>query len=655
MFARPSILHALWILPALVLLRVWAAKAAGRGAAGMVASRLRAALISRTSPVVAWLIFATKLAALACFIIAVAQPRWGFEKRTITESGKNVIIAIDVSKSMLADDVRPNRLTRAKLAAQDMVAALKDQRLGIIAFAGRAYLQAPLTTDHAAVIESLQSLDVFTIPQGGSSLAEALQEAMDAFAKTKAHSHGLIVFSDGAEDSPELDAALKKTRDQHIITLTIGVGTEAGSLIPAPDADRNGDDFIRDPATGTPVHTKLEESTLQKMASVTGGRFFKLGTQSLSASVVKQALASLEAMETGTREVSKPIEQFYWPLGIGIFLLMIAMALSPTASQPLRVPAGALACFCLLAILPAHGARAAVLSDADSYRDASASYEARDYQRARDLYARLLTDNPPPARAAELAYGLGAATHQLHDYDRAVDAFSRALRSPDKDLQTRSHQSLGNTLYDQGAKALAQQPEFAVKAWTDSIAHYESALRIREDKKVRENMEFVKKRLEQLKAQQQQQQQQKGDKPQDKDGEKGDKQDQQDGSGQEEENEDQQGKQGQQKDGGKKDGEQKGGQKQDDQQDGKQGKGMQQDKQDGEQLPEGQVEANPPGDGKETKEQREARELAEAEGKQDQRTGFSRNEARALLRTYNDQMQLQFKQRRSDVPVKRDW
>ena len=653
-FARPDYFHALWLLPVLIALRIWAEHRGQRAADSMVAARLREFLIASASPVRAWITFGLQLLATAAFVATLAQPRWGEEKRTITESGRNVILAVDTSKSMLADDVSPNRLMRAKLAAQDIVEALKEQRVGLIAFAGRAYLQAPLTTDHAAVIESLQALDTFTIPRGGTAISEALTEAIDAFDKNKARNHGLILYSDGGEEDSALDSLLVKAKEKNIIIVAIGVGTETGALVPDPDPDRQGD-YIRDPATGNPVHVKLEEATLQKMASMTGGRYLRLGAQSLTNGVVVQALNVLESTESGTREETKPIERFYWPLSLAIFSLMISLLIRPAARLPRFSPAAAGLIF-LLAV-PAQGAVLSLQETIDGARDA---YKAGDYGRSRDLYARLLADDPAPAQAGEFAYGLGAAAHNLKDYDRAVDAFSRALESDSKPLQARSHLSLGNTLYAQGAKAVQQQPEFTIKAWNDSINHYESSLEIQDDSKTRENLEFVKQQLEQLKQQQEQQkQQQKQKQKQDKgdEGEKGEKQDGQEGE-EGDQKDGQKGEQGDQKDGKegeKKDG-QSGDQSEQQQKDGKQGKGEEQEAKEGEKVPEGQIQAGEQGQsGDQQKEQQQMREVEMENQKPDDRTGFSKNEARSLLRTYNDQMQLQFQQRRRDNSVKRDW
>jgi Ca-activated chloride channel family protein len=513
--------------------------------------------------------------------------------------------------------------------------------VGLIAFAGRSYLQAPLTTDHAAVVESLQALDTFTIPMGGTAISAALREAMDAFAKTKARSHGLVIISDGGQEDAELDSLLQKAKQKHIMIIAIGAGTEQGALIPDPDPDHQGD-YIRDPETGNPVHTRLEEATLQKMAAETNGRYLRLGEKGLDKGLLLQTLSSLESMETGNREEVKPIERFYWPLSLGILSLMLSLLIRPAARLPRFSPAAVSAVLLLLA----QGADASVLSLKETMDEARAAYQQQNFTRARDLYARLLSEDPPEGRAEEFAYGLGASSHQLKDYDRAIEAFSRALRSPGTDIQARSHYSLGNALYEQGAKALQQQPDFTVKAWMDSLSHYDAALTIKDDKAVRENYEFVRKKLEELqkKQEQQKQQSQKGDKKDKKDqkkGEKGEKGEPQDGESDPEESEKQGDKPGEKQDGKEKD--------------GKQGKGEEQQPGEGEKIPEGQIKAGE--NGKPGEEQKEQQAMSEEmmDQKQDDRTGFSKNEARSLLRAYSDQMQLQFQQRQRDRAVKRDW
>jgi Ca-activated chloride channel family protein len=182
-FAHPALLYFLLALPLLAGLRSWAAFRSGKVVGVLTSPRLRSDLVVGASTWRAGLIFSLQLIALACFILAMAQPRWGEDKIIQIESGRNVIIAIDTSRSMLADDVSPDRITRARLAAQDVLGSLKTDRVGLIAFAGNAYLQAPLTTDHEAVIEAIQSLDFTSVPRGGSDIGKALKLAMETFEK----------------------------------------------------------------------------------------------------------------------------------------------------------------------------------------------------------------------------------------------------------------------------------------------------------------------------------------------------------------------------------------------------------------------------------------------------------------------------------------
>lgn len=168
-FLAPKILYWLLALPVLAGFKAWADWRARRVQAAFAAPRLRDSLVSGVSRGRSWLIFCLQILALACFIIALARPWWDEDKVVQQESGRNVIIAIDSSRSMLANDVVPDRLTRAKLAAQDLMLSLKDDRVGLIAFAGNSYLQAPLTTDHDAVVEAIQSIDFTSVPRGAAS------------------------------------------------------------------------------------------------------------------------------------------------------------------------------------------------------------------------------------------------------------------------------------------------------------------------------------------------------------------------------------------------------------------------------------------------------------------------------------------------------
>ncbi len=237
-FAASSYAWFLFLLPVVALLKIWADARGQRAVRAFASSeRLRQNLLGGASPVWSGLHFGAQLLALGFFILALTRPQWGVESKDIEQSGRNIFIAIDTSKSMLADDMAPNRLTRAKLAALDLLAKLPTDRVGVIAFAGRSFLQAPLTTDHDAVAESINSLDQTSIPRGGSSLAAAITLALDTAAKTKGQQYGMVIFSDGQGTDSGTLAAAKEAAQKHLLILPVGVGTVEGSLIPDPAPD----------------------------------------------------------------------------------------------------------------------------------------------------------------------------------------------------------------------------------------------------------------------------------------------------------------------------------------------------------------------------------------------------------------------------------
>ncbi len=645
-FLAPKLLYYLLLLPFLACLKLWADLRARRVQDAFAAPRLRASLVTGVSSGRSWLIFSLQLLALAGFIVALARPIWGEDKVVQNESGRNIIIAIDSSRSMLANDVVPDRLTRAKLAAQDLMLALKDDRVGLIAFAGNSYLQAPLTTDHDAVVEAIQSLDFTSVPRGGSEIGRALKLAIETFEKSPAKNHGLILFSDGGEPDSEITAYAQQAAKKNILVLTVGVGTEAGSLIPDPDPDRTGD-FVRD-QQGNVVKTKLEPQPLQEVAQITRGRYLKLGSQPLAAGVVRDLVASLQAQTNAARETVKPIERFYWPLSLGVLLLLIAWIIRPTSRMKTPAPVLALLAFALL--VPDASAASNQKPEPTAAHEA---YKRGEYDHAVKLYDDLLKEAPSARQKPLFAFGLGAAAHQLKDYDKAVGGFSQALESTDSGVQNQAHRGLAHSLYDQGDKALAKQPKFTVKAWRDSVKHFNAALAIEpENKEVKENRDFVQKRLDQLQEQLNQQQQQgqkgdKGDKKKGQKGKKGEKGEKGEEGEEEGENGDEDGDGVSEEDKsrkeslGKKDGEEEG-----------EGKGEK------EHEKEGQLQAGDQGrqESPEAREARERRQAEMAENQENDATGFSRNEARSFLRTYADDQKKAMIVRPRDEPVRgKDW
>jgi len=672
----------LWLMlfaPVLVLLKLWLDSQASGAVTAFTAARLRPVLISGTSRVLSWVVYSLYLLALCCFVIAIARPRWGSEKIDIPDRGRNIFIAIDTSRSMLAKDANPDRLTRSKLAANDLIRELKGERIGLLAFAGRAYLQAPLTTDHEAILESLQAFDHTVIEWGGSNVADLLDVTLRAIKALPKSNYVLILFSDGGDADANLTAPIQKLTAAQVSVISIGVGTEGGTFIPNPDIPN---DYVRD-MNGNVVVSKLESGVLQQLASATGGRYLKLGNQPLSRDAVAPIIARLREQENASRATTKPIERFAWPLSLGIVFIMIAWIISSLAR---RTPQRALIALGILAAgqdVQASSIASMLRQSGPTPEQAKSALHDKDFERARLLYEKLLEGGQyGPTARQELLYGLASAEHNLTDYDGSTKNFSEVLHSNDTSLRTRAHRGLGHTLYDQGALGLAKQPKITLQRWIDSLTHFDAALELDPtNKQLKENrdhvaqmLENLRKALDEMEKKQQGNKGDKGDKGQKgqkgQKGEKGEGQQGEDGEGEGE------GSDGSGEGDEKKKEELKGEQKGED--DGIGGK-------DAKNLPQGRLQAaddkkgEMPGAGEEAGDEKkdgkkgengpkpgdgsggdEKKKLAAKEQEKNDRrnpkTGFTPGEAEGLLRQYMDEFMGNISNRQSIPPVnKKDW
>src|SRR5881275_3440277 len=311
-FGAPQWLWGLLLIPALVALFIRAERH------GIV--RLREFVSARVLPQLAGTVnrprriikFALQLLGLFLAIVSLAQPRWGYTFEDVKRKGLDLLIAVDTSRSMLSNDVQPNRLERVKLAARDLINELQGDRVGLIAFAGRAFLQAPLTIDYEAVMESIKDLDTKTIPEGGTNISEAISLATQSFGKSAMGNRALIIFTDGEELSGDAVSEAKKAADAGVKIFTIGVGTAQGSLIPVEGNGEAG--FVKD-AKGQVVKSKLDENRLREIAQATGGIYLHLesGPQTMR-QLYTDGLSKLKTAEIDARLSSRPIERYEWPL-----------------------------------------------------------------------------------------------------------------------------------------------------------------------------------------------------------------------------------------------------------------------------------------------------------------------------------------------------
>ena len=445
--------------------------------------------------------FELQLLGLSLALVSLAQPRWGYTFEDVKRKGLDLLIAVDTSRSMLSNDVQPNRLERVKLVSQDLINELQGDRVGLIAFAGRAFLQAPLTIDYDAVFEAIRDLDTKTIPEGGTNISSAIDLAAQSFGKSAVGNRALIIFTDGEELSGDAMKTAKAAADAGVRIFAVGVGTAQGSLIPISGEDGETA-FVKDSA-GQVVKSKLDEKRLREIAQATGGFYLPLenGPRTMQ-QIYTEGLAKMQAAEMDVRLSRRPIERYEWPLGAALVALAFSILVRERkrvrekiyVSTPTKVTAATavlMIIFCQFAFGAAPGL--------DAYRGGK-------FEDAYGQFQQTLKSHPQSRAEEKLQFDSGAASYKLEDYNKALESFSQALLSPDTGLQSKSHYNLGNTLYQRGEAQKTDDKK--IGDWTNALDHYEQALKLEpQNKEAKENYDYVKRKIEELKNKKQPQQQ----------------------------------------------------------------------------------------------------------------------------------------------------
>ena len=261
-----------------------------------------------------------RLGALAACVVALAGPRWGFQWEEVRRQGVDLVVALDISKSMLAVDVKPNRLERAKLSILDLLRLLEGDRVGLVAFAGTAFLQCPLTLDYDAFAQSLAAIEVGIIPRGGTAMERAIDVGIGAFEGRQGKHGALILITDGEDHEGDASAAAARAAEHGVKIFTVGIGTVEGELIPL--ADQTGDrGFLKD-RTGQVVKSRLDETMLRTIAEETGGAYVRASGRSLGLDeLFRDNIASLERRELKSTIERRYENRFQIPLAIALCLL----------------------------------------------------------------------------------------------------------------------------------------------------------------------------------------------------------------------------------------------------------------------------------------------------------------------------------------------
>jgi Ca-activated chloride channel family protein len=330
-FENETYLYALLIIPVLLLifigLMVWRKRAKRRYG--------HPALIDQLAPASSYAKHISKFVcsslALLFIIVGLANPQIGKKLKEVERKGIDLFFVLDVSRSMLAQDIKPNRLERAKRAISQVMDNLKDDRVGLVVFAGNAYLQLPLTSDFGAAKMFLETIDPNMVPTQGTAIDEAIQQAQSGYPDEQGKHKAMIILSDGENLQGDAEAAATEAAEQGIAIHTVGIGTPSGS--PIPLQDQSGQQQFHRDQNGEVVVTKLNESTLQRIAQNGDGHYIHFTGRQAELDNILQAIGAMEKKEYEKKVYTDYADKFQYFIALGIVFLSIEFFILERRSQ----------------------------------------------------------------------------------------------------------------------------------------------------------------------------------------------------------------------------------------------------------------------------------------------------------------------------------
>ncbi len=544
-FLKPEIFLYLWLVPA-VLVLYWASRKIWQKRLGRLIQEkaLLAKLLDgyRSSE---WLTRSVLMALVVlCFVLALARPQWGDEKRSIQRKGVDIIFLVDTSLSMLAEDIKPNRITKAKFEIETFIRNLRGDRAGMVTFAGSGFLQTPLTLDHAAFLLFLDAVQVGFLPDPGTSLAQAIHLALRAFPQKELKYKALILFTDGEDFDGGIENAIAEVKEAGVRIYAIGLGTTEGEPIPLKNEKGERTGFKKD-RSGQMVLTKLNPALLERVAKETGGLYLPGTPGEKEVDLVLKHLRGWGEQQFSEKTVVEKEDQFQTFLVFALILLFAEMLVRRRSRK------GAALLGCLFAFFFLTGF---FETQQTTVKKGNDHFQGKQYQSAIESYRKVQLKNPD---SPEVLYDLGTALYKVDSFQEAAQDLETAGKTQDPKLKAQTLYNYGNAQYRLGN-------------FEKAIESYKQALDINpDDKDAKYNLEFLQKKKGSF---------EKKDQERKKENQKKDQQQQQQNPQQNQQDQQGQGQKDQQSQGqGQKD-QQNQGQGQKDQQD--QGQGEKQDQKD---------------------------------------------------------------------------
>ena len=482
-FVNPYLLNLLWTLIIVFAIMVYGILRRKKIVASFAKSEILYVIAPKFDPKRSWFKACLIIIASAFAIIALAGPQMGFKWQKTNQKGVDIMIALDCSKSMLAEDIKPNRLERAKREIIDLLHMMRSDRAGLVAFSGQAILQCPLTLDHEIFNIFLKVLNPGFLPVGGTNLGQAIEECYKGFEKESDTKKAIIIITDGESTTGDVELIAKRIAKEDIKIFCIGVGDIAGAPIP----DKEGG-FIKD-SKGNIMLSKVDEKGLEKIADLTSGLYVRSVAGDLDLDMIykDKILGTMErkTLTSGKKRVWE--NRFQWFLFPALILLLIELFLSTTKRTKPRKNLLSITVFVFaLTVCWFNNSIVEAKTVSSSVKSGISAFDEQNYNQAKKHFIDAQLEDPENSK---LYYNIGAAAYMNKEYDQAKTNFKHALESDDKNLRHDARYNLANTQYRLGNLE-------------DAIKEYENILReFPEDTKTKENLEFVKKKKEEQKQQ----------------------------------------------------------------------------------------------------------------------------------------------------------
>jgi Ca-activated chloride channel family protein len=392
------------------------------------------------------------LLAFVFLVLGMANPRVGIQKEKVKGKGIELMILMDVSNSMLAQDIQPNRLERAKLFVSKLLDKMQKNRVGLILFAGNAYMQVPLTIDYSAIKMSLPLIETSSIPTQGTSIGEAVNLSMNTLGAKDMKHKAIIILTDGEDNEGEAESAIENAKKAGVRVFSIGVGEEAGAPIPM------GNDFKRD-ANGEIVKTAFDRKMLENLASIGNGAFFQLGKQTDIVEDVLGEISKMEGKEYEEFDFSSYNSYFYWFLLIVLLLIFVEFMIPDTGFKAkLRMT------ILVLVLVPSFvfSQEKEPKKQGNQYlRSGNSKYQSSKFEEAEIQYRKSLAA-VKNNKAAQ--YNLGNALYEQKKYKESVVQYQQTIdKNDDKALKAKAYHNMGNAHYKNN------NTEEAIKAYENAL------------------------------------------------------------------------------------------------------------------------------------------------------------------------------------------